>query len=76
MMLHAFAPFVEILVAGDTLNDLSMLTAGFPAVAVGGAEPALLEQLPKSDRIVRASAPGCDGIIEALAHFGVEVAYV
>ncbi|HET8770551.1 MAG TPA: HAD family hydrolase [Gemmatimonadaceae bacterium] len=66
----------EVLVAGDTLNDLSMLTAGFPAVVVGGAEPALLEQLPESDRIVRASAPGCDGIIEALARFGVEVAYV
>jgi HAD superfamily hydrolase (TIGR01484 family) len=66
----------DVLVAGDTLNDLSMLTSGYPAVVVGGAEPALLAQLPESARIVRASAPGCDGILEALAHFGVEVSHV
>ncbi|MEX2182626.1 MAG: HAD family hydrolase [Gemmatimonadaceae bacterium] len=63
----------EILVAGDTLNDLAMLTAGFPAVVVGNAEPALLAALPSDPRIYRATRPGCDGIAEALAHHGVEV---
>jgi hypothetical protein len=43
-------------------------------VVVGNAEPALLAALPQSDRIVRASAPGCDGIIEALRIQGVKVA--
>ncbi len=66
----------DVLVAGDTLNDLSMLISGFPAVVVGGAEPALLEQLPESDRIMRATAPGCDGILEALELLGVEVTHV
>ena len=30
----------RVLAAGDTLNDLSMLISGLPAVAVGGAEAA------------------------------------
>ncbi|HNQ76440.1 MAG TPA: HAD-IIB family hydrolase [Pseudothauera hydrothermalis] len=33
----------EVLVAGDTLNDLSMYEAGFKGVCVGESEPALLE---------------------------------
>lgn len=59
----------QVLVAGDTLNDLAMLSAGFHAVAVGDSEPALLEQLPAGPRIHRAEAPGCNGILEAIAHF-------
>lgn len=66
----------EVLVAGDTLNDLAMLTAGFPAVAVGNSEPALLAALPNDSRIYRASRTGCDGIAEALSHLGVEVSRV
>lgn len=59
----------HVLAAGDTLNDLALLSAGFPSVAVGGAEAGLLEQLPASERIFRAQAGGCDGIVEALQHF-------
>jgi hydroxymethylpyrimidine pyrophosphatase-like HAD family hydrolase len=66
----------NVLVAGDTLNDLAMLASGLPAVVVGNAEAALLAALPRSDRIVRATAHGCDGILEALAHRGVEVSRV
>lgn len=66
-------PTESVLVAGDTLNDLAMLAAGFPAVAVANAEPALLAQLPPSDRILRATASGCDGILEALRAHGVEI---
>jgi hydroxymethylpyrimidine pyrophosphatase-like HAD family hydrolase len=66
-------PRSGVLVAGDTLNDLSMLTSGFPAVAVGNAEAALLPKLPPSNLLVRAEAHGTDGIVEALSHFGVEI---
>lgn len=69
-------PDAAVLVAGDTLNDLSMLSSGLPAVVVGDAEPGLLAALPASDRIVRARAPGCDGILEALRIQGVELAHV
>ncbi|MEO0388262.1 MAG: HAD family hydrolase [Pseudomonadota bacterium] len=57
------------LAAGDTLNDLSMLTAGLPAVAVGGAEPALLAALPDAAGPYRATGIGAAGITEAIAHF-------
>ena len=59
----------RVLAAGDTLNDLSMLVAGTPAVAVGGAEQPLLDQLPVAPHIHRARAIGAAGIMEAIAHF-------
>jgi hydroxymethylpyrimidine pyrophosphatase-like HAD family hydrolase len=59
----------RVLAAGDTLNDLSMLVAGTPAVAVGGAEAALLDSLPNAPRIHRASAVGAAGILEAIEVF-------
>ncbi len=61
-----FAP-TDVLVAGDTLNDLSMLACGLPAVAVVNAEPRLLQALPQSPAIYRASRPGAAGILEAIA---------
>lgn len=66
----------EVLVAGDTLNDLAMLSTGLPAVAVGNSEPGLLERLPAHPRLLRATAHGADGILEALEHFGTEVVHV
>ncbi|WP_019956058.1 HAD-IIB family hydrolase [Yoonia vestfoldensis] len=59
----------RVLAAGDTLNDLSMLVAGTPAVAVGGAEDALLRALPDDGRIHRATAIGAAGIMEAIRVF-------
>lgn len=59
----------RVLAAGDTLNDLSMLVAGTPAVAVGGAEQALLAKLPDAPHIHRAKAIGAMGILEAIAAF-------
>lgn len=66
-------PEEAVLVAGDTLNDLAMITCGLPAVAVGNAEAGLQARLPTTDRIYRARAHGTEGILEALAHHGVEV---
>lgn len=63
----------DVLVAGDTLNDLAMLASGLSAVVVGNAEPALLDRLPPSDRIVRATQHGTDGIVEALHSLKVDL---
>ena len=60
----------RVLAAGDTLNDLSMLACGVPAVAVGGSEPALLARLDDAPRVHRAQAVGAAGIREAIAAFG------
>ncbi|WP_425098577.1 HAD-IIB family hydrolase [Tropicibacter sp. S64] len=54
------------LCAGDTLNDLTMLTCGLPAVAVGNAEPALLQELAGVPGVYQAKAPGAGGILEAI----------
>jgi HAD superfamily hydrolase (TIGR01484 family) len=61
----------RVLVAGDTLNDLSMLEAGLPAVAVGGSEPALLERVRDLDHVHKARAVGAAGIAEAIAAFNL-----
>lgn len=57
----------RVLTAGDTLNDLSMLASGLPAVAVGRSEPALLTALEGHAHVHRAAAPGAAGILEAIA---------
>ncbi|MGV6476587.1 glucosylglycerol-phosphate synthase [Azotobacter vinelandii] len=60
----------QVLVAGDTLNDLSMLTCGLKGVCVGQAEESLLEHTRHCTRVLHADSPGCGGIIQAFAHFG------
>lgn len=59
----------RVLVAGDTLNDLSMYSASFPGVCVGGSEPALLAATSALDNVFHAVAPGCGGILEAIKFF-------
>ncbi|WP_299740758.1 HAD-IIB family hydrolase [uncultured Roseobacter sp.] len=58
----------RVLVAGDTLNDLSMLETGLPAVAVGGSEPALIAAVTGIDTVYAADAKGAAGIAEAILH--------
>lgn len=59
----------RVLSAGDTLNDLSMLTLGVPAVVVGGAEVTLLEQVAHLPHVHVATGVGAAGIHEAIAAF-------
>ncbi|WP_299671405.1 HAD-IIB family hydrolase [uncultured Roseobacter sp.] len=66
---HLDVPEGRVLSAGDTLNDLSMLVAGTPSVAVGGSEDPLLDALPQKPHIYRAQGIGAAGILEAVAHF-------
>ncbi|MEN8719642.1 MAG: HAD family hydrolase [Oceanococcaceae bacterium] len=61
------------LAAGDTLNDLALLESGARAVVVGNAEPGLLDRLRENPRLYRAHGHGCDGIVEACAHFGIDL---
>jgi glucosylglycerol-phosphate synthase len=59
-----------IVVAGDTLNDLSMFETGLHGVVVGHAEPALVEAVRRLPLVHLASGEGCDGILEGLARHG------
>ncbi|MGI4843973.1 MAG: glucosylglycerol-phosphate synthase [Janthinobacterium lividum] len=61
----------SVVVAGDTLNDLSMFEAGFRGVVVGGAEPALVERVRRNARVHVATLEGCGGILEGLARHGM-----
>lgn len=63
----------HIVVAGDTLNDLSMFEAGFRGVVVGAAEPALVQAVKKMPRVVVADAAGCGGILEAFSRHGLRL---
>lgn len=58
----------RVLVAGDTMNDLSMLKMGLPAVAVGGSEPSLIAEIDTLDHVHAAKAIGAAGIAEAILH--------
>lgn len=60
----------DVLVAGDTLNDLSMYEQGFKGVCVGESEPALLEATADRASVLHARLSGCGGILEAVVHFG------
>ncbi|XYJ08638.1 glucosylglycerol-phosphate synthase [Telluria sp. B2] len=59
-----------IVVAGDTLNDLSMFETGLHGIVVGSAEPALVEAVRGRPLVHVAAGEGCDGILEGLAHHG------
>lgn len=61
----------QVLVAGDTLNDLSMYAAGFQGVCVGASEPGLLTATQAMPHVMHASEPGCGGILQAIVHFSL-----
>lgn len=66
LLAHLGVAHERTLVAGDTLNDLSMLELGLPAVAVGGSEAALLEAVASLAHVHKAQAVGVAGIAEAI----------
>ena len=61
----------EVLVAGDTLNDLSMYEQGFKGVCVGDSEEGLLLATQELPRVYHAREAGAGGILEALQHFAM-----
>ena len=68
---HLGIPKDRVLVAGDTLNDLSMYDIGFPGVCVGEAEDLLLDATRDKGRTLHATSPGTGGILQAIRHFNL-----
>lgn len=56
----------EVLVAGDTLNDLALYTEGFRGVVVGNAEAGLREATAELPGVLQAERVGAGGILDAL----------
>lgn len=59
----------EVLVAGDTLNDLAMYRCGYKGVVVGNSEDKLVKATAGIEDIYYAAAAGAGGIMEAILHF-------
>ena len=59
----------EVLVAGDTLNDLSLYQTGYKGVVVGTAETALVEATRDISTVYQAARAGAGGILESFGHF-------
>ncbi|WP_331772044.1 trehalose-6-phosphate synthase (plasmid) [Embleya sp. NBC_00888] len=60
----------DMLVAGDSLNDLSMFGIGAHGVVVGGAEPALERAVAGDETVYRTEQHGAAGIVAALRNLG------
>ncbi|MFD8600076.1 HAD-IIB family hydrolase [Kitasatospora sp. NPDC059646] len=63
-------PADSVLVAGDSLNDLSLFRLGAHGVIVGGAEPALGAAVGDDPLVHRPERPGAAGILAALRSLG------
>ncbi len=61
----------QVLVAGDTLNDLSMFQTGLHGAVVGGAEVELLDATSDLPRALHCRRHGAGGILEAIAAHGL-----
>ncbi len=62
-------PAENILVAGDTMNDLSLYQTGYKGVVVGRAEPKLVDAVSGMENIYVADDAGAGGILEAIRYF-------
>jgi glucosylglycerol-phosphate synthase len=59
----------SVLVAGDTLNDLSMYQHNLLGVCVGASESGLLRETKDQTKTFHANKAGCGGILEAISYF-------
>lgn len=57
----------QVMVAGDTLNDLALFQVGFGGVAVGRSESGLLDAIAKMTIAYQADVSGAGGILEYMA---------
>lgn len=60
----------DVVVAGDTLNDLALFETGLCGVVVGNCEEALRERVSGREHLYLAGGEGAAGILEGLRHFG------
>lgn len=63
----------SVLVAGDTLNDLSLFETGLKGVAVGNSEPDLITAIATRPTVFHSPFEGAGGITDALRHFDFRV---
>ncbi|WP_369386279.1 trehalose-6-phosphate synthase [Streptomyces sp. CG1] len=63
-------PRHAMLVAGDSLNDLSLFSQGTHAVIVANAEPALAAGVPMSELVHRSPREGAGAVLEGLERLG------
>jgi hypothetical protein len=61
----------RVVVAGDTLNDLSLFETGLPGIAVGNAEDALVAAVRRMGHVHRSPLPGVLGIWDGLHAHGL-----
>lgn len=61
---------VDVVVAGDSLNDLALLEAGFAGVVVGNCEQGLRDRVCELEHLYMANGEGAAGILEGLRHLG------
>lgn len=66
LITHLGLPADRVLVAGDTLNDLSMFQTGLHGAVVGGAEADLLDATRNLPRAYQCRSEGAGGILEAI----------
>src|SRR5690606_8465841 len=59
-------PKDKVLVAGDTLNDLSLFEIGVQGVAVGKSEKGLIEATSENKLTFQATKAGAGGILECM----------
>lgn len=64
-------PDDRVLVAGDTMNDLSLFHTGLKGVAVGNSEARLFDAVADLPDVYCSERHGCGGITEAIEHFGL-----
>jgi len=62
-------PPERTLVAGDTLNDLSLFQTGLAGVAVANREPLLTQALSGMANVHQSALEGAGGVLEALQRF-------
>ncbi|WEO93487.1 trehalose-6-phosphate synthase [Streptomyces sp. FXJ1.172] len=63
-------PVCALLVAGDSLNDLSLFDLGAHGVVMGNAEPGLAARVPPGERVHRPPLDGAAAILSALEDLG------
>jgi len=64
-------PGDRIITAGDSLNDLNLLAAGYRAIVVGNSEPKLITALGDRPTVYRSPYPGIWGIADGLQHWQI-----
>lgn len=62
----------RVVVAGDTMNDLSLFETGFKGVAVGNSEPRLKAAVSRLANVYCSPLPGAAGIADAIRHYETE----